>query len=121
MPRTAWSIIPADFPGTVQRDGYQAYSSFAKRSEGRITLAACWAHARRKFHEAAESAPQHAGWLLLQVQHLYRIEQQLRAAKAGPQQRLADRASESCMIVERIHRAMPKSAIGRPIDYTLTL
>ena len=54
-------IIPADFTGTVLCDGYQAYPSFAKRSEGRITLAACWAHARRKFHEAAESAPQHAG------------------------------------------------------------
>ena len=39
-------IIPADFTGTVQCDGYQAYPSFAKRSEGRITLATCWAHAR---------------------------------------------------------------------------
>jgi hypothetical protein len=40
-------IIPADFSGTVQCDGYAAYPSFANRSEGRITLAACWAHARR--------------------------------------------------------------------------
>jgi hypothetical protein len=51
-------IIPADFQGTVHCDGYAAYPSFANRSEGRITLAACWAHARRKFVEAAESAPQ---------------------------------------------------------------
>ena len=36
-------------------DGYAAYPSFANRSEGRITLAACWAHARRKFHEAQET------------------------------------------------------------------
>lgn len=124
-------IIPADFSGTVQCDGYQAYPSFARRSEGRITLAACWAHARRKFHEAAESAPQHAGWLLLHIQHLYRIEQQLRTTRAGPQQRQAKRASESRMIVERMHRAitrmkrsrrhLPKSAMGRAIDYTLTM
>jgi transposase len=123
-------IIPADFNGTVQCDGYQAYPSFAKRSEGRITLAACWAHARRKFHEAAESAPQHAGWLLLHIQHLYRIEQQLRQTSAGPQQRQAKRASESRMIVGRMHRAitrlkvsrrhLPKSAMGRAIDYALT-
>jgi transposase len=124
-------IIPADFTGTVQCDGYAAYPSFANRSEGRITLAACWAHARRKFHESLEAAPQQAGWLLLQIQHLYRIEKQLREAKAGPQQRQAVRASQSRMIIERIHRALsriklkgrhlPQSALGKAIDYTLTM
>ena len=124
-------IIPADFQGTVQCDGYAAYPSFANGSEGRITLAACWAHARRKFHEATESTPQQAGWMLLQIQHLYRIEKQMREAKAGPQHRQAVRASQGRMIVERIHRALtriklkrqhlPQSAMGRAIDYTLTL
>lgn len=124
-------IIPADFTGTVQCDGYVAYPSFANRSEGRITLAACWAHARRKIHEAKDSAPQRAGWLLLQIQHLYRIEKQLRETKAGPSQRQAVRSSQSRMIIARIQRALtrlklkgrhlPKSAIGKAIDYTLTL
>jgi transposase len=124
-------IIPADFSGTVQCDGYAAYPSFANRSEGRITLAACWAHARRKFHEATESTPQQAGWMLLQIQHLYRIEKQLREAKAGPQQRQVVQASQSRMITERIHRALsriklkgrqlPQSALGKAIDYTLTM
>jgi transposase len=124
-------IIPADFNGTVQCDGYSAYPSFAKRSDGRIALAACWAHARRKFHEAAESTPQRAGWLLLQIQHLYRIEKQLRETKAGPRQRQALRSSQSRMITERIHKAitrlklrrdhLPRSAMGRAIDYTLTM
>ena len=124
-------IIPADFNGTVQCDGYSAYPSFANRSEGRITLAACWAHARRKFHEAAESTPQHAGWLLLQIQHLYRIEKHLRQTQAGPRWRQAVRSSQSRMIIGRIHRALtrmklsrrhlPQSAMGKAIDYTLTL
>ena len=124
-------IIPADFNGTVQCDGYQAYPAFAKRSDGRITLAACWAHARRKFHEASESAPQHAGWLLLQIQHLYRIEKHLRETRAGPRQRQAVRVSESRMITARIHKAitrlklsrdiLPRSAMGRAIDYALTM
>ena len=39
--------------------------------------------ARRKFHEATESTPQQAGWVLLQIQHLYRMEKQLRQFKAG--------------------------------------
>ena len=124
-------ILPVDFQGTVQCDGYSAYPSFASRSEGRITLAACWAHARRKFHEAAETTPQHAGWLLLQIQHLYRIEKQLRQTQAGPRQRQAVRSSQSRMIIERIHRALthmklsrrylPQSAMGKAIDYTLAL
>ena len=124
-------IILADFSGIVQCDGYAAYPSFANRSEGRITLVACWAHARRKFHEATESTPQQAGWMLLQIQHLYRIEKQLREAKAGPQQRQAVRANQSRMIIERIHRALsriklkgrqlPQSALGKAIDYTLTM
>jgi transposase len=124
-------IISADFSGTVQCDGYQAYPAFANRSEGRITQTACWAHARRKFHEAIESAPQHADWLLLQIQHLYRIEKHLRETRAGPRQRHAVRSSQSRMIIQRIHRAitrlklsrchLPQSAIGKAIDYTLTL
>ena len=69
--------------------------------------------------------------MLLQIQHLYRIEKQLRQTKAGAQQRQAVRASQSRMIVERIHRALsriklkgrqlPQSALGRAIDYTLTM
>lgn len=123
-------IIPTDFTGTVQCDGYAAYPSFANKREGRITLAACWAHARRKIHEAMEAAPQQAGWLMLQIQHLYRIEKQLRESQAGPRLRQAVRASQSRMIVERIHRALsrikrsrrhlPQSAMGKAIDYTLT-
>ena len=81
--------------------------------------------------EAKESAPQHAGWILLQIQHLYRIEKHQRQIKATPAERQATRASQSRMIVERIHRALtrmklrslhlPQSAMGKAIDYTLTL
>ena len=55
----------------------------------------------------------------------------LRQTKAGAQQRQAVRASQSRMIVDRIHRALsriklkrqhlPQSAMGRAIDYTLTM
>ena len=47
------------YEGTVQTDGYAAYESHNKsRPDGRrFKLGNCWAHARRKFHEAkAESA-----------------------------------------------------------------
>jgi transposase len=50
------SVLPVDFRGTVQCDGYAAYASFARKKE-HLQLAACWAHVRRKFHEARETQP----------------------------------------------------------------
>jgi len=50
------------FSGTVQNDGYPAYWSYNNkrlRELGleKLEISCCWAHARRKFHEAkAESA-----------------------------------------------------------------
>lgn len=45
------SIVPPDFKGIIQCDGYQAYETFASSPAraGRIELAGCLAHMRRKF------------------------------------------------------------------------
>jgi transposase len=77
------NIIAADFSGTLQCGGYSAYPTFAQRRSGAITLAGCWAHARRKFHEALDQAPPTAGWVVRQIQHLYRVEKELRKKHAG--------------------------------------
>jgi transposase len=123
------NIIPVDFNGTVQCDGYAAYRSFANGRNGTIELAGCWAHVRRRFHEALEQSPKTSGWILRQIQHLYRVEARLREHKAGPNLRAAVRAHESKPIVERIERALiqlkssgrhlPQSLLGSAIDYTL--
>jgi Transposase IS66 family len=45
-------LIPIDFKGTVQCDGYSAYDRFANRREREgqpLILAGCWAHVRRVF------------------------------------------------------------------------
>ena len=86
------NIIPVDFTGTVQCDGYSAYRSFANGRNGAIELAGCWAHVRRKFHEALEQSPKTAGWIMRQIQHLYRVEARLREQRAGPRLREAVRA-----------------------------
>lgn len=124
------NIVPVDFTGTVQCDGYAAYRAFAKGRAKPIKLAGCWAHVRRKFHEARETAPRTAGWILRHIQHLYRIEAELRDQHAGPALRQAVRASQSQMIVQRLRRAwerlqtrkrfLPQSAMGSAIDYALT-
>jgi transposase len=123
------NIIPMDFHGTVQCDGYSAYRAFAKGRANTIALAGCWAHVRRKFHESMESAPRLAGWILRQLQHLYAIEAGLREGKAGPALRLAVRAHQSRPIVERLERVLlrlkaggkqlPQSPLGIALDYAL--
>ena len=123
-------VIPEDFSGTLQCDGYKAYPAFANaRSGGKITLAGCWAHVRRKFHEALAQAPRLIGWLLRQMGHLYRVEKELREKRAGPRLRAAVRAHQSRPIQERIRRALvrlktvrrplPQSLFGRAIEYAL--
>ncbi len=123
------SIIPSTFTGVLQCDGYSAYPSFANGRGQAIELAGCWAHARRKFYEAQEQSPKVAGWLLRQIQNLYRIEADLRERHAGPQLRQAIRASQSRPIVERFQRALvrlksrgrylPQSLLGQAMDYAL--
>ena len=125
------SIIPADFTGTLGCDGYNVYQTFAAGSHGRVTLAACWAHVRRKFDEAKESSPLRALNILKQIQNLYLIEKRLRKSKAGPRLRTAVRTAESRPIIERIgrllrtwqqkHRHLPQSLMGKATTYTLTL
>jgi transposase len=122
-------IIPADFRVTIQSDGYAAYRTYRATRAGAITLAGCWAHVRRKFFEAREQAPKTTAWLLRQIQHLYRVEARLRERRAGAALRAAERAPESRLIVERIHRALlllkssrrhlPQSLVGKAISYAL--
>jgi hypothetical protein len=42
-----------------------------------VLLAGCWARARRYFYEALDHAPKEAGWILMQIGHLYEIERRL--------------------------------------------
>jgi hypothetical protein len=85
---------------------------------------------RRKFYEARESSSRLAGWLLGQIQQLYRIEARLREYHAGPALRAAVRASESHPVVKRFERALlklkttgrhlPQSPMGTAMDYALS-
>ncbi len=123
------NVIPVNFIGALQCDGYSAYRAFANTRGQMIELAGCWAHVRRKFYEALEQSPRVTGWLLRQIQHLYRIEADLREHRAGPRLRQAVRASQSRPMVERLQRALvrlkssgrylPQNFLGQAIDYAL--
>jgi transposase len=121
-------VLPIDFRGTVQCDAYAAYASFARHKE-HIQLAACWAHARRKFYEAHDQDPFIARWLLRQIGHLYRMERKLRDNRSGPHLRAAVRAHQARPIYQRLHRALtrlkmkrrylPRSGMGLALEYAL--
>jgi hypothetical protein len=123
------NILPVEFRGVAQCDGYQAYRSFARSRDDAIVLAGCMAHVRRKFFEAQEQAPKVAGWILWQMRNLYTIESELRETRAGPNLRAAIRCSQSRMIMNRLHHALvalktsrrflPRSLMGGAIDYAL--
>lgn len=123
------NLIPVDFTGLIQSDGYAAYRAFQEQRGGRILLVGCWAHVRRKFYEALEQSPRTAGWFLRQMQQLYRIEALLRERRAGPRLRAAVRSHQSRPIVLRFKRALilckassrylPQSLLGQAIDYAL--
>jgi hypothetical protein len=81
------------------------YDRFAKHRaiEGRpVLLAGCWAHGRRGFYEAFDHAPKEAGWVLIQIGHLYDIERSLRRqlffgdADAGERSAIIYSIIESC-------------------------
>ena len=126
-------IIPADFSGVIQCDGYGAYRAFAKRHTQSLTLAACWAHVRREFVEASQTGEHRADALLIVklIGHLYGVEGRLRKQRASAKLRAVVRGAESRPVVERIgailtdwkkrRRHLPKSQMGRAVDYALTL
>ncbi|NJN05528.1 MAG: IS66 family transposase [Rhodobacteraceae bacterium] len=122
------SILPESFSGTVQCDGYGAYRTMLNKRPG-VRLAGCWAHVRRKFHDAFEQkeAPVRSAWVLRQIGHLYAIERRLRQSRAGPSLRAAVRAAETRPIFNRLQRLFitiknqhrPQSLMGKAITYAL--
>jgi transposase len=111
------------FEGYLQADCLKQYETlFTKKSVWHV---ACWAHARRKFLEAGESAQPAVEF----IRQLYRIERTLPAPDTPEHidQRKAIRRSQSVPILESLKAwleaesksALPKSPLGVAIAYVL--
>jgi transposase len=115
------------FAGVLQVDGYAAYKALAKRGKpGRIRLAFCLAHARRKFvavHKTTQSPA--ALEVLRQIAAVYAIEERIRGGTA--EQRRTAREAESRPLMEALKRRLTalleevsvKSTLAKAIRYTL--
>lgn len=114
------------FRGVLLSDGFTAYGTWQRKREG-VTLAACWAHVRRKFFEAAQHHPKQAGPVLQWIAELFAIEQRLRNSRAGPEEVRQHRQSHAAPILKKLQDhlqnlpCLPKSPLGRARSYTFGL
>lgn len=83
-----------DYSGICVTDGYQVYHTLEKEKED-LTIAGCWVHCRRKFHDALEVIPKERReesilhLLMKQIQAIYREEGKL--SDLPSQERLVQR------------------------------
>jgi transposase len=109
-------------------DGYSGYSALALEV-GIRGHAACWAHVRRKFVEAAEGRKNTAAahQMVALIGQLYAVERTLRTCSAD--ERKAERQAHSRPILEKIKawldakvaHVLPKGLLGTAIGYALGL
>ena len=116
--------ILKSFSGTLQVDGYAGYNRLLRRPAQDIRLAYCWAHARRKLHEVAQTGTTPiADEGLKQIASLYRIEKDIRGQ--SPEARLAARKERSKPILDGFEtwltinraRVSAKSPLGEALKY----
>lgn len=114
--------------GALQCDAFAGYNGLLDpEGDWGMVHIGCWAHARRKFHDARTSAPGQACQALAMIRRLYDIEA---AARDGPdEQRLEARQREAKPIVDKFFEwcrqerttALPQSRIGEAFTYALNL
>lgn len=113
------------FKGIVHVDGYAGFDRLT--ATGDITLAACWAHTRRKFYDVAEAENTPlAHEALRRIASLYTIETEVRGQSSA--HRLAARRARSRPVIDAMHAwlgsELPKlparGALAEAMRYALT-
>jgi transposase len=90
--------ILGDFQGTLLSDGYAAYPAYAER-RAKVEHALCWAHTRRGFIKAEGVEPERSSTALEFIQHLYRVELEIRENRLDDQAALELRGDQSRRVV----------------------
>ena len=116
------------FEGILQTDGHGAYD---RVGGPKIVHAACWAHARRKFFEAAKLNPSDvaATRMVARIDDLFGIDAQARELNLDHAARHALRLERAKPLLEIIRgeveaardACLPSSALGTAANYTLSL
>lgn len=115
----------AGFTGVLQVDGYAGYRTLAEK--GKVALAFCWSHVRRRFYEinAASPAPV-AAEALARIGALYKIETEIRGQPADERRRVRQAralpivAALRPWLTAELEHVSRKSAMANAIRYVLT-
>ena len=113
------------FKGALQADGYAGFDQLYQ--EGKIVEAACWAHARRKFHEIHQATGSPiAAEAIARIGQLYAIEQEIRGQ--APEHRSSVRQQRAGPLLNALHgwlcatlsSVSAKSDLALAIRYSLS-
>ena len=129
-----------EYERVVMTDGYATYDALVKngKANGNLTIAHCWAHARRKFIEAEDAYPELSKPAVEMIKDLYRIEKKLPRIRPDTTEdehkkllelRHKIRQQESRPKIDEIRRwafehlptTLPESKMGRALNYMLKL
>ncbi|HCT8216031.1 TPA: IS66 family transposase, partial [Klebsiella pneumoniae] len=114
----------AGFSGVLQADAYAGFNELYR--DGRITEAACWAHARRKIHDVHVRTPSAlTEEALKRIGELYAVEAEIRGMLA--EQRLAERQRKTKPLLstleswlrEKMKTLSRHSELAKAFTYTL--
>jgi transposase len=118
--------ILAKYAGFVHADAYSGYDHLFENFD-RIVEVGCWAHARRKWDEALNSARKPCTEMLLRIRELYKVEARIKGEK--PQSRLAVRQAESVPMLDKFYERLteisaervilPSSLLAKAIGYAI--
>ena len=108
--------------GYLQSDAYAGYDGLHARG---LVEVGCWAHARRKFHEARTSDPERSHAAIAWIGRLYGVEREARDGGWDDARLPAARVERSRPLWESFgawlegetKKALPKSPVGEAIAY----
>jgi len=113
-----------DFRGYLQCDAYAGYDELFRRWPRTVIEVGCWAHARRKFVDAAKTSPREAHEAVARIRQLYAIEHQAKefdvAARRALRQEKATPLLEALQVwLDQLAlTVLPKSPLGEAVTYT---
>ena len=118
-------IVPESTAMVLVTDDYAGFNALAMHP-GIIGHAACWAHTRRKYHEASQGRKKHASafQMLGLIGKLYQIERQIKDASAQQKQRIRQQQAKPILdkirhwLDKQIPRVVPGTDLGKAIRYT---
>ena len=108
--------------GYLQSDAYAGYDGLHRRG---LVAVGCWAHARRKFHEARSSDPERSHAAIAWIGRLYGVEREARDGGWDDARMMEAGSGRSKPLLESFaiwlegeaKKALPKSPVGEAIAY----